>query len=72
MIHLHLLDMSSNQLSSLHDVENLVSLDTLIVDDNKLEELPPGIEELQLLRVLSIRNNSILSVCVCTVTIVSS
>ena len=57
MFHLTSLDLSNNHLTSLHNIENLVSLDTLIVDDNKLQELTPGIESLQLLRVLSIRNN---------------
>lgn len=66
MLHIRLLDLSSNQLSSLHDLQNLVCLDTLVVDDNKLEEIPSGMGQLQLLRVLSIRNNSIpLCVCVC-------
>lgn len=60
MLHLCSLDLSNNYLTSLSNVENLVCLDTLVVDDNKLEELPPGMEQLQLLRVLSIRNNSIL------------
>ena len=59
MVHLHSLDISDNKLTSLHGVENLVALETLVADDNKLEELPPGMEDLRLLRVLSIKNNSI-------------
>lgn len=61
MCHLCTLDLSHNQLTALHHVENLVCLETLIVDDNKLKELPPDMEQLQMLKVLSIRNNSILS-----------
>ena len=55
------LDLSRNQLATLHEGENLLCLHTLIMDDNKLEELPPCIGQLQALRVLSIRNNSILT-----------
>ena len=59
MCHLRTLDLSHNQLTALNNVDNLVCLETLTVDDNKLKELPPGMEKLQMLRVLSIRNNSI-------------
>lgn len=61
MSFLRSLDLSRNQLATLHDGENLLCLHTLIMDDNKLEELPPCIGQLQALRVLSIRNNSILT-----------
>jgi geranylgeranyl transferase type-2 subunit alpha len=59
MCHLRTLDLSHNQLTALNNVDNLVCLETLTVDDNKLKELPPGMEKLQMLRVLSIRNNKL-------------
>ena len=61
MLHIHTLNVSNNQLHSLTGVPSLVSLKTLIADDNQLQGLPPGIEELELLKVLSIRNNRILT-----------
>lgn len=59
MVHISTLNVSTNQLSSLNHIENLVSLETLVADDNKLQGLPPGTDNLQLLKVLSIRNNRI-------------
>ena len=59
MVHISTLNVSTNQLSSLNHIENLVALETLVADDNKLQGLPPGTNNLQLLKVLSIRNNRI-------------
>ena len=59
MLHIQSLDLSGNQLISLPGVEDLLCVSVLVLDDNRLEDLPSVMAELQLLRVLSIRNNSI-------------
>ncbi|CAI7999217.1 Geranylgeranyl transferase type-2 subunit alpha, partial [Geodia barretti] len=59
MLTIRTLNISNNQLCSLNHIENLVSLETLVADNNQLQGLPPGTEKLQMLKVLSIRNNRI-------------
>ena len=59
MLTIQTLNISNNQLCSLNHIENLVSLETLVADNNQLQGLPPGTEKLQMLKVLSIRNNRI-------------
>ena len=64
------IDVSGNQLLSLCGVSQLCCVQRLLLDDNLIEELPLEMAELQQLRKLSLRNNSILVgshsiMCVC-------
>ena len=51
------IDLSGNQLSHLHDVVDLKSIQRLVLDKNKLKTLPRELSELQQLRKLSARDN---------------
>lgn len=60
MLHLTVLNLSSNQLSVVHDVHHLKCLVELILDDNLIKEFQPEIAGLPKLRILSAKNNRIL------------
>ena len=50
---------SSNQLATLHGMEHLKMVRTLVLDGNQLESLPKEMGSLSELRLLSLKNNSI-------------
>ena len=50
---------SGNQLATLHGMEHLKMVRTLVLDGNQLESLPEEMGSLSELRILSLKNNSI-------------
>ena len=61
MVHLTMLNLSSNHLAIVHGVHHLKCLVELILDNNLIEKFQPEIISLCNLRTLSAKNNSILS-----------
>lgn len=60
MLHLTVLNLSSNKLTAAHGVHHLKCLVELVLDDNLIEEFQPEITSLPKLRTLSAKNNRIL------------
>jgi len=60
MVHLVILNLSSNQLTIVHGVHHLKCLEELVLDNNLIEVLQSEIATLSKLRVLSAKSNSIL------------
>lgn len=52
-------DLRSNSLSSLPTLQHLRCVHTLLLDDNRLQGLPPQTNQLASLKVLSLKNNRI-------------
>jgi len=60
MCHLTVLDLSGNQLTMVHGVHHLKCLMELILDNNVFSRLQVELVNLSKLRLLSVKNNSIL------------
>ena len=60
MLHLTVLNLSSNKLTIVHGVHHLKCLMELVLDGNLIEEFQPEITSLPKLRILSAKNNRIL------------
>lgn len=61
MVHLTVLNVSSNKLAFVHGVHHLRCLTELMLDDNLVEEFQPEIASLSKLRLLSAKSNRILN-----------
>lgn len=55
------LNLSNNQLTNLNGIEKLVNLETLNVENNRLESLPAGIGQLKKLKNADFSNNRLTS-----------